>query len=452
MFASDRNSTSSSSEAKTPYTPLRDLPKTAGYKAGDVMVVFGELFARGYANGIVDEAARNGLKIIRSTVGRRDNGGPLRPLNEEELAAQQAPFINVPLEAGFDMEPAAEGDVSPCDQLKNVKMGDWETVQLDWAKVEASRKNGDARFRKNVAAYMEELKKHIPKGANVLFVHTMAGGVPRAKILMPSMNRVFKGTGDRHMPSEQFWNSDLGKLSAISFQEVTATTFDVMLELSAGIRDLVKEGGGNTHYVAYGYHGTEVLINGKYLWQSYAPYMQGWAKMKLEDVAKASWNNGVKATVFNCPEILTNSTTIFQGVEVPLYTLVGALRREGTSSPRTRAVLDRAQQLLKDEYTLDDILAVSNATLGSTEVQGRSSYEPWPMHNEKKQMETLIGGSEKIISMHKDEKALSTAVLSEEIFLACGFVMFHESWNPHGPVLWLGHEILAKALVADKTL
>jgi hypothetical protein len=64
----------------TPLIPLRNLPQKAQFKKGDVLVVFGELFQRGYANGIVDEAERAGLKVIYSTVGRRDNDGKLRPL------------------------------------------------------------------------------------------------------------------------------------------------------------------------------------------------------------------------------------------------------------------------------------------------------------------------------------------------------------------------------------
>mgnify|MGYP001764774456 CR=1 FL=1 len=40
------------------YDPMRELPAKAGWGAGDVLVVFGELFGRGYANGIVDEARR----------------------------------------------------------------------------------------------------------------------------------------------------------------------------------------------------------------------------------------------------------------------------------------------------------------------------------------------------------------------------------------------------------
>ena len=439
------------SQASTQLVPLRNLPQASGYKKGDVLVVFGELFSRGYANGIVDEAERAGLKIIRSTVGRRDEAGKLRPLNSDELAAQPQPFINVPLEAGFDMEPSADG-TTPVDQIKSVKMSDWESAKLDWGKVEDSRKRGIERFRKHTEAYMKELDKHVPKGANVLFVHTMAGGVPRAKILMPTMNRVFKGVGDRHTESERFWKSDLGKLSEWNFEEVTAHTFKHLLELSRPIKDRVEKDGGHVSYVAYGYHGTEVMIRGEYVWQSYAPYVQGFAKIMLEEHAENAWKAGTKATVFNAPEILTNSSSIFQGVEVPLYPFLSALQKEGAGNARVKDIRSRAAALLKPEHTIDEMQALTDRVLTSDEIRARSKFDQWPQHNEKKQMETLIGASEKLVEMHKDEKNLITFLLSEEIFRATGYVMFHESWKPTAPVVWLGHDVLAKALVSGKTL
>ena len=95
----------------TPYCPMTTLPPTAGYKDGDVLVLIGELFGRGYANGMIEEARRLGMNIIGTTVGRRDADNQLRPLTSEELAeAEQilgAPIINIPLEAGFDYESVA---------------------------------------------------------------------------------------------------------------------------------------------------------------------------------------------------------------------------------------------------------------------------------------------------------------------------------------------------------
>jgi len=46
------------------YTPLRAVPETAGYKPGDCLVLIGELFGRGYANGLIEEARRLGMTVI----------------------------------------------------------------------------------------------------------------------------------------------------------------------------------------------------------------------------------------------------------------------------------------------------------------------------------------------------------------------------------------------------
>ena len=51
------------------YCPMTTLPATAGYKAGDVLVLVGELFGRGYDNGLLEEAKRLGMTIIGTTVG-----------------------------------------------------------------------------------------------------------------------------------------------------------------------------------------------------------------------------------------------------------------------------------------------------------------------------------------------------------------------------------------------
>lgn len=429
----------------TQLTPLREIPAPAQFKKGDVMVVFGELFSRGYANGIVDQAEKAGMTIVRSTVGRRDTDGKLRALTDEELASWPKPYINVPLEAGFDMDPAGDG-TTPVDQLKNVKMGEWDQAKLDWKRIQESRQAGVARFRENVTEYMRQLEVLVPKGANVLFVHTMAGGVPRAKIFMPTMNKIFKGTGDRHEPSEKLRNSDMGKFADQNFDEVTAHTFQHLLELSAGLRQRIERDGGKAHYVAYGYHGTEVLVRGEYRWQTYTPYFQGWAKMKLEKHATDAWQKGIRAQVFNCPEILTNSSSIFLGVEVSLYPLLGSLEREGGGNARVREVLKTCQGLLKDGVTFKDILDYTDRYITSDLMQRYMKFDLWPQHSGKEQMEYMLQSSAHLIGQHRDEKQLITYVLSEEVFKACGEVMFREAWNPKAPVWWLGHDVLAKTL------
>ena len=54
---------------------LRHIPTSNMFKKGDVFVLFGELFGRGYANGLIDEARAAGMTIVGITVGRRDETG-----------------------------------------------------------------------------------------------------------------------------------------------------------------------------------------------------------------------------------------------------------------------------------------------------------------------------------------------------------------------------------------
>src|SRR6266568_750547 len=134
----------------TEYRPLRQLPDAAGYKAGDVLVLVGELFGRGYANGMVDEARRIGMSVIGATMGRRDPDGTLRPLTAEELVAAEAnlggTIINLPLEAGFDMESAAS-QPSVAEQLKKARPDDWNSIRFDADFIGAAKAAGTARFR-----------------------------------------------------------------------------------------------------------------------------------------------------------------------------------------------------------------------------------------------------------------------------------------------------------------
>ena len=428
----------------SPLMPLREVPAQTGFSKNDVLVVFGEVFSRGYVNGLIDRAAEEGLKIIYSTVGRRDTDLTLRALNPAELEEKnQSPLINVPLEAGFDLEPSSSG-LSPVDQIKDLKMSAWNDAKIDWKQVEESRQNGVSRFRNAVQSFMQELESHIPEGANVLFVHTMAGGFPRAKVVMPVANRVFKGFGPRYQSSKEFWESELGRLCDISFNEVTGETFRHLIELSRPLREKIESRGNKVRYVAYGYHGTEVLHGDEYKWQSYSPYLQGWAKLRLEAVAKTAWNDGIKATVYNAPEILTNSSSIFLGVEVVLYPLIGALRKEGASSPRIKSLLKECQSLLKPEHSLDEAYGLTQNYLKNEVVKTWPHLEGWPQHNGPEQMELMRNASSQLIEMHKDTKALMTAPLSEAVFRACGEAMFQESGEPRQPGWWVGHDLVAK--------
>src|SRR5450830_1393553 len=82
---------------------LRHIPHSTTFKQGDVFVLFGELFGRGYVNGLIDEARKAGMTIVGITVGRRDDDNKLRELTAEEHAEAEAKLggkiINVPPKA-----------------------------------------------------------------------------------------------------------------------------------------------------------------------------------------------------------------------------------------------------------------------------------------------------------------------------------------------------------------
>jgi len=423
----------------TRYNAMREVPATAGFKEGDVLFLCGELFGRGYANGIVDEAKAKGMTIIGSTVGRRDSDGTLRALNDEELANAEAALggkiINIPLEAGFDMEPGSDG-ISPVDRFKGVKPDEWAKVSLDRAQVACSKERGRQRFRGNLAAVVAELETLLPAQGNLLAVHTMAGGIPRARVFMPILNKLFKGQGDRFLSSEAFWNSDMGHLCSESFNEVTADTFSYLIEATAGLRDRLS-----VRYAAYGYHGCEVLINGAYTWQSYTPYLQGWAKIRLEDIALAAWEQGIKATVYNCPEIQTNSSALFLGVENSLYPLLASLMQEGEGE-----IPKACRELLREGVSTDTLLACANGYLSSELVTSTRDFASWPQHNSPQQQEFMLNCSAELIAMNADQKEIICAVLSRGVFQGVGTLMFDSSWEPKAPLYWLNHDVIAKRL------
>ena len=429
-----------------PFSPMKTLPNLNQFNQHDVLVIFGEVFSKGYVNGLIEAAQKKGMKIIYSTVGRRDADDTLRTLTPEEIAAAgNSPLINVPLEAGFDMTKSEQG-ITPVDQLKGVKISDWPLAKLDWKQIEESYQKGRKDFQARVKQYIDQLEPMLPADANVVFAHTMAGGVPRAKIYMPAMNRVFKGRGDRFESSQKFTESDLGKLALKNFDFVTADTFNDLLQATEKIRQRQSAKGKTVQYVAYGYHGTEILFGGKYQWQTYTCYFQGWAKMRLEQFAIDAWQKGVKACVFNCPEILTNSSSVFQGVEVSLYPFLAALKKEAGSNRKVQEVLQLCSSLLKDGCSLDTILQRAETYLTTPLAQEFFDYPHWPLHNRADQMELMLSASDELIEMHKDEKNLMTFPLSEQIFRGCGHLMLDEAAQIREPVSWLGHDIIAKKL------
>lgn len=427
---------------------LRELSARNIFRPGDVFVLFGELFGRGYANGLVDEARRAGMTIIGVTVGRRDQDNRLRPLNDEELQAAETNLggriINVPLMAGFDLD-APDGMPTPTDMLADLKLDNWREARLDWAHVERCHTVGIERFKSSLGQVMETLDAAIPDGANVFFAHTMAGGILKTKVFLAIANRIYKGRGERFLSSRALLDSDLGKLMLLNFDEVTANTFQYLIEASSGIRDRLAATGGEARYTAYGYHGTEILIQDRYQWQTYTNYTQGYAKKRLEEHAQAAWAQGVKATVFNCPEIRTNSSDIFAGVELSLFPLLKALKREqgGAWAAEQWAI---CQDLLQEGIALQAILDKIEEYNADPTIASFRDFDAWPMDNTAELAEVMVGTSEEITRLHKDRKALITDRLSALVLEGTGPLIFHEASEPHGPVLWLNHDIIARQL------
>ena len=429
-------------------TSLQQLPHTNIFRKGDVFVLFGELFGRGYASGLVNEARKAGMDIVGITVGRRDENNALRPLTDEELAAAETglggKIINVPLMAGFDLDAPA-GEPTPTDLLGALTLKTWTDDKLDWAHIDKCRELGIQRFRDSVAEVMSILDRMIGDGRNVFFAHTMAGGIPKAKVFLAIANRIYKGRGDRFMSSQTLLDSDLGKLILQNFDEVSANTFQHLIDGSAAIRARVERAGGQVRYSAYGYHGTEILIDDRYQWQTYPNYTQGQAKLRLERIARTAWDKGIKATVYNCPEIRTNSTDVFAGVELPLISLLDALKKEG-GGEWADAQWQACRDLLADGITLEDLLKKATDLQRSEVMRDFRDFASWPMTNSPAQADLTIGTSDAIVQMHKDRQALITDLLSSLVLEATGHLILRESSAPTGPVLWLNHDIVARQL------
>jgi hypothetical protein len=432
----------------TELTPLRHIPHANVFRKGDVFVLFGELFGRGYVNGLLDEARKTGMTIIGITVGRRNDDGTLRALTAEEHAEAEeklgGTIINVPLMAGFDMDAPA-GEQNPTEMLSGITLKSWQEDKLDWSRIEKCREAGSRRFAESAKQAMGEIDKLIPQGANVFFAHTMAGGIPKIKAFLAIANRIYKGRGERFMSSRALLDSDLGKLILMNFDEVTANTLKHLIDASAPIRERVTKAGGEVRYTAYGYHGTEILIGGEYTWQTYTNYTQGYAKMRLESIAQAAWAQGVYATVFNCPEIRTNSSDIFVGVELSLFPLLTALKQEGGGS-WAQQQWDICQSLLNDGVSLKSLLdTIEKYNQDETSTHFRN-FEAWPMDNTPALADVMIGTSEEITALHKDKKALITDHLSALVLEGAGPLMFHGASEKIAPALWLSHDIIARQL------
>jgi hypothetical protein len=426
---------------------LRSLPPQTSFKKGDFFVLFGELFDRGYASGLVAEARKAGMTIMGMTTGRRGENNALRPLTPEELSAAEANLggriLNAPLMSGFELD-APEGGDTPRDLIGKLTMANWREHKFDWDYLDRCRELGARRFKDAAAMAFAQLDDLIPPGRDVYFAHTMAGGVPKTKIFLALAARIYKGRGARFLSSAEFLDSDMGRLILQNFEEVTANTFGYLIDGSAALRERVTREGGRVCYSAYGYHGTEVLIDERYQWQSYVNYTQGYAKMKLEQIARDNWARGVPAVVFNCPEIRTNSSDIFTGVELPLFCLLHALKRENGGA-WAEAQWQACRDLLS-EAKLEAVLARINDLNASEIVAKARDFAGWPTPNDPDLAEIVISTSEDIVDMHASRNALISDYLSALVVQASGSLIFREMANPSGSVIWLNHDIIAQQL------
>lgn len=407
-------------------------------KTINTLILFGELFQRGYANGLVEAAQKKGIKIIYSTVGRRDENQNLRSLTPEELQQQNSPLINVPLECGFDLEPNNQG-LTPVDLCKPIGLKEGINAKLDLNLLDQSQKKGQERFRQQVQKWIREVESHIKPNENILIAHLMAGGVPRAKIILSIMNRVFKGSGDRYLSSEEFWNSDLGQFCQKSFFEVTAHSFQILIEETTQLREKLQSHGGSIHFSAYGYHGTPIYFEKNLQWLCYTPYLQGFAKKDLEAFSEINWNQGIHCTVYNCPEILTNSSRIFPGVEIFLYLLYFELRERNLKHPVVQNLMALAEDCVTKE-NLEKIYSTIRVFLKSPLIQKTLNKEDWPQHSNKEMMELMLATSEELIALHKDPQNLMTTYLSEMVIKASGEIMLSDAAQPQKPIFWIGHD------------
>lgn len=430
---------------------LNRLAENNVFRKGDVFVLFGELFGRGYATGLLDEARRVGMEIVGITVGRRDENNVLRPLNAEELSAAEerlgGKIINIPLMAGFDLDAPADGP-TPTDLLADMTLESWQDDRLDWDYIKQCRELATARFTNSLKQVMAVLDGMIADGRNIFFAHTMAGGIPKAKVFLVIANRIYKGRGARHMSSQALLDSDMGKLILQNFDEVSAITFRHLIEFSTAIRERIEASGGQVRYTAYGYHGTAVLIDGSYRWQTYTNYTQGYAKMRLEGIAQEAWAAGIKATVYNCPEIRTNSSDVFTGIELPLIPLLLALKKEN-GGQWAEYQWQACQQLLADGFTMQDVFQKITDMQANEVMRPFYDFSAWPMANSQAQSDLTIGTSNEITQMHRDSKVMISDHLSALVVEATGQLIFGASSEPSGPVQWLNHDIVARRLNAS---
>ncbi|EKE68319.1 enoyl ACP reductase FabMG family protein [Celeribacter baekdonensis] len=433
-------------------TPFKDIPAESRFRQGDVLVLFGELFGRGYASGLVRAARTAGMQVIGTTVGRRDDAGRLRPLLPDELSTAEAvlggPVVNIPILAGFDRD-APEGGPTPTDLVEEMSVESWQTHALDFDYIAECQRIADERFDAALKAVFARLEVMIPDGRNVVFAHAMAGGIPRAKVFMAIANRIYKGRGSRYLSSQSLLESDLGRLVLKNFDAVTADSFGAIVQHGTALRQRIEASGARASYTAYGYHGTRILIGGQYRWQTYTHYTQAFAKMRLEHLAQEAWANGIAATVFNCPEIRTDSSDVFQGIELSLLPLLDGLQHTGNTTV-SETLWRSCGALLKDGVSLSDVVSMVNDYHADPVIAGYRDFANWPLPNAPEQVEKTVGTAQQIIAMHQSRNRLVGDELSQHVVNAVGQLMLRSASRPSMPVGWIDHDLVAQEIVSAR--
>ena len=437
------------------FLPLREIPfKNQVFKKGDVFVLFGELFDCGYVNGLLEEAKKYGMRIFGITTGKRNQDQVLQALSSEELAQKEkklgGEIINIPLEAGFGFEKI--NTISPIDVLDDIDLNKWKDVCLDKQYILACKEAGEKKFEKKIKQVMDILYKKIPANCNILFAHTMAGGVLYSSFMILLWDRIFHGNRifseneAKHQSSLEFWQSDIGHLCSENFNAVTADTFHYLIQYSHKIRSRNEVTGYKVFYSAYGYHGSEIFINCKLQWQTFIPYLQGHAKKKLEFYAKEAAASKIKTTVFNCPEICSKSSKGFKGGEIPLFLLLKAFQQIYPShwSNEQFAI---CQNKLKSNVSLKKILEEIDSFFQTPNINNLYIFENWPIENNPEFSKSILDLSDRIASYHKSRKDKIGDYLTQHILKATGHLIFDYLSISSYPVIWIGHDIITKKLM-----
>lgn len=412
-----------------------------------VFIIFGEVFPGSYIQGLLAQAKKHNATIIYSTMGRRTSKQELRALNPEELQEKIKELqldnsnllINIPLEAGFDLEPYKDSNL--VNKINSFNLKTWEDCSIDQEYLSKIKNQARLKFKKQIQKFLIEANKHIPQNTkNIHFIHTMAGGIPRAKLLIAILNRVLKGRGNRFYSSEKFCSTPLGKAALESFKSVTADSFKDLITETAQLRDLWSKQNITTSYTAFGYKGNTLLIREKYQWTAYAPYIQGWAKLELEKIAIDSQKSGIQANVFNCPEVLTRSSKAFSGIEVYLYPVLSSLDQQSSDLilkkigdlPIIQSLLkqltspsltkERFTQFFEKDFSFEKLKNLTDDFFLNPNLKKQLQIENWPQHNSPEQMNLMI---EKSLELEqytkKDTKLLLYSHLSTLLIYLAGY-------------------------------